>query len=262
MSAPTSVTDLGRCGLFFAVLAVACGQVANGNDSGVAEGGSDSDNVLVDAGWTQCTSPDNIGICGGPSRCVPPNCPECYPQTVTDQIGPCGSPYLSPVIFPQVCHPGLADRACTTWRAADGGILEWLNSEFNYGALLAQNGDSADVRYADMGTWTVNTIPDPPSCPMMGSVLPCGGSCGTCPQDQTCYGRSPLHPVGICRPDAGTDCAVNHSCALTGVKGLLCFTYTVDPAAQPLADTVGMCFSAADCNAIAASLPGGGKCTP
>lgn len=231
------------------VSASGCGTIAPVDDGGVPDG-------ATDAGWTQCTTPDNVGVCGGPNNCAPVGC-YCPPSNAYDGLNICGVPYKDPTTG-NICHPGFSERICFGEATDDGGIFVWIDAEYDFGVLFSENGGAAHLRYADLGLWTGDPIPDPPACPTMGTIQPCGGSCGACPQGQTCFGRSPLHPVGICRPTDSHDCKAATGC---GFVGQSCFTYVVQPEAQAVADTMGMCFSDSDCAAIVASLPGGGKCT-
>lgn len=137
----------------------------------------------------------------------------------------------------------------------------WGDIAYNLGVLLAKNGYADHVRYADMGQWTGDPLPNPASCPSLGAIQPCGGACGACPAGTACVGRAPLHPVGFCAPQDTLHCAVgdpNLGCDL----GQSCFTYVVQPAVQKDADAHGICLSTTDCDALAAALPGGGKCAP
>lgn len=135
----------------------------------------------------------------------------------------------------------------------------WADITYEAGTLLAKNGYADKLRYADMGKWTGDPIPNPTTCSGLGSILPCGGSCGACPAGSVCRGRSPLHPVGFCDPDGLGSCvSAPGSCN----AGLSCFTYLVQPEVQAQANAVGTCLPTADCHALAQAIPGGGKCAP
>jgi len=246
----------------FLLVATACGGVASTSDGGgPIDGGMSND--VADAGWTQCTSPDDIAVCNGPNDCQPatPEECECGNMDDPDNLGFCwGSGFHVPTAG-KPCDPGAYGSICL-YETPYPGVSGYAEADYNLGVLFAQNGGSARVRYADLSLWTGDPIPDPATCPDLGpNVQPCGGSCGTCPQDQVCFGGSPLHPVGYCAPANYQDCSLTDvpHCTSTGQS---CFTFTVQSEAQADADKVGTCFPSADCNTLAANLPGGGKCTP
>src|SRR5580693_6392540 len=61
-----------------ATLSVACGgREGTQTRADVSDGAvDDAMEVSTDAGWTQCTSPDGLAVCGGPSPC-PNTAEEC-----------------------------------------------------------------------------------------------------------------------------------------------------------------------------------------
>lgn len=213
-----------------------------------------------DAGWSQCTAPEGYAVCGGPNQCSPG--PQCYCDfgEPPGELGVCvGNGYPDP-LSGIGCYPGFDGRVCIH---VPQGV--WGDAPFDVGVLFAQNGAAARVRYADLSLWTGDPLPQATTCPSLGNVLPCGGSCGACPSGEACVGRSPIHPVGICNPD-------KHGCSVVPlVDGGVtvpcpdyttqsCFTFVVQSGAQPEADMAGICLPKADCDALAQALPGGGKC--
>jgi hypothetical protein len=128
------------------------------------------------------------------------------------------------------------------------------------GVLLGVNGAGPDVlRYADFGLWVGEALPAPTMCPTFSGFTVCGGNCGDCVGTEICSGRSHLHPYGLCAPDQGDE--VEGGCHAGSCKGgQSCFVFTVEPEAQPVADQHGLCLPPDTCQAVAANLPGGGKC--
>ena len=144
----------------------------------------------------------------------------------------------------------------------DGYPTLYSSVEYDMGVLFANNGGADRVRYADFGLWTGAPLPEPANCPAMMVAQVCGGNCGGCNAASTCHGRSPLHPYGFCEPDLAM---INDDCNLS--KGVLCkspadkcFTYTVETAAQDVANQNSFCLPLDLCEDLAANLPGGGVC--
>jgi hypothetical protein len=236
-------------------LTSACGGVVTGDDAADAMidgGGADS------TGWTQCTSPSNYAVCGGTDNCNPIDC-DCDLAQDPNGLGVCFSATYATASSGQFCRPGFDGRACLFVYPKEDA---WADIAFDVAVLFAENGGASRVRYADLSLWTDAGLPNAPSCPDLGNVTACGGGCGACPSSQTCVGRSPLHPVGICIHTNG--------CGLGTDAGLgplpcdymteSCFIYLVQPEAQVDADNAGICLPKADCDALSESLPGGGKC--
>ena len=136
-----------------------------------------------------------------------------------------------------------------------------LSAPFNAGIIVANHGQGDRVGYADRGVWTGDPLPLPKTCPAIPDVPTCGGFCGGCPVGEICTGRSPLHPYGICVPETAGICS-----RVAGVNGDKCsvsdgcFIFSVEPEHQKVADATGFCLPLAECQAIAAKLPGGGRC--
>jgi hypothetical protein len=189
---------------------------------------------------------------------LPPNEPGCdacaFPNS---DITMClNAPYLAWDEPFQDC-PGCKDGGVCLDPNGDGDGFP-ICVPWDIGALYGVNGFGTRVRYEDFGLWTGDPLPEPATCPNLPGVDICGGHCGGCPSGEHCTGRSPLHPYGICVPAQLDFCGIG--CTPCGA-GLGCFTYKVQPAAQAVADAIGICFPQATCENMAANLPGGGTCT-
>lgn len=250
--------------LFLILWFFGCGGVVSGvTDAG--DGGADGAlplDAAADAGWTACTSPDGFAVCDGPNQCPASLCGSAgvcpYPGTVSDSVPrACGSALE---VSESPCESAPDGLICfqSDPRPESNGFF-WATA-FNVGVLLAQNGGSNFVRYADFGLWTGDPIPEPTTCPKLQNAIICGGNCGTCSYNAVCHGRSPLHPWSFCLP---TD--IQDGCNLA--KGVLCqdpankcFAFKVEDAGQALANANSMCLPKDMCDDLAANLPGGGIC--
>ena len=165
----------------------------------------------------------------------------------------------------------LCNRPDANWDFADPGARDGnvlyafpgksflVEIPFSGAQFLDAHGEGHRLAYADTGKWTGEPLPLPTACPEVPEVDLCGGNCGGCPAGQLCTGRSPLHPWSFCISETAGNCTpVNRDFQCEVGEG--CFTYTVQPEQQPIADGVGICLPTARCNAAAAGLPGGGKC--
>ncbi|CAN5572499.1 hypothetical protein BH09MYX1_BH09MYX1_29600 [soil metagenome] len=224
--------------------------------------GSDASvDALTDAGWTPCSSPDGIHICNGSNQCTCPPRRACVDSLYLGGVAPC-----EPVFTP----PSGTLEACAAGGGSDGWVCinfspanevgTYTEGGFNLGALFQSGGASDRVRYADFGTFTGEPLPEPSSCPDLGSSHSCGGACGGCSSGMRCVGRSPLHPVGVCLPPqpgcAARDGYPMQICAPTDG----CFAFSVQPVQQKNADLHGVCLPRATCTELAVKLPGGGHC--
>ena len=126
---------------------------------------------------------------------------------------------------------------------------------------------SAGIRgcwFRDMTDWAPATIP---AAPCIGPGF-CGGACGGCDVGQSCTGRSPTHPVGVCAAVTGHQCwrhpeNTAESCLTDGIApgDDTCLAFRdSDPATQAAADEYGVCVPRARCLAARASLAGGVFC--
>lgn len=224
---------------------------AAGSDGGAGAGG------IAGSGWTECSTPD-YAFCGVP-ECPEgrPGCSLCVPAGAPGLYGTCAESLSPDEVY---------------YKAADGKILvsrdapmaaPFIVNEapFSAGVFLAAHGQAARVAYADRGVWTGDALPTPETCDPIPGVEICGGFCGGCPIGQTCTGRSPRHPYGLCVPINASLCSLDPK-----VKGEacqsseLCFVFEVEPDHQPMADATGFCLAKTVCQAAALNLPGGGLC--
>jgi hypothetical protein len=276
--------------IIIAIVAIACTLAACGSSGRpgtgpTQDGGASQDayaDVWGDGGWTQCTSPDHLAVCGGPDHCSATSaactlCGRCLLNepgcTSQDPLNACGNDGLLAALggtSPQGCPACPDGMICVVWDQQDIKYNGFTCSPFDLGVLFAKNGAADRVRYADMGLWDGGALPSPPAtCPTVPGLEMCGGACGDCPDGggEFCTGRSPLHPYGFCVPkDPGVGCtASKDECGIGGVvgpeAGVGCFSYTVQPDAQAVANQMGICLPTALCQAAAAGLPGGGTCS-
>ncbi len=246
---------------------LSCGGTVQGSsDAGPDASGDTADDVARDdAGYGQCTSPSGYRVCGGTGQCTyveGANRCICWGKETSSQPNVCGDNKL--------IDQGYDGAMCNTCPdgslCGDFGLLATPDGElscmpYEMGILYLKNGATTDrIRYYDRGLFDGGPIPNPTVCPSLPGIRVCGGSCGGCPLGQYCVGRSPLHPVGFCYTPGQPDvCSPGkHACS----DGRPCFTFKVEPEAQPIADKNGLCIPLALCQALAQSLPGGGTCTP
>ncbi len=260
------------CALSAAFAALSCGGVA-GSTVTHPDAGADGMSTSPDAeagsegGWTQCTAPSGYAVCGGPSLCsaTSPQCTVCgnpvssQPGATDGGLNVCFNNALL-AFNGQPCGSGCVDGSVCVAELSSDTHLFWCSS-YDLGVLFSRNGGADRVRYADLGAWTGEPLPAAATCPAVAGLEICGGNCGPCSATaDVCTGRSPLHPYGFCVPPGlGGPCDAGAGCATAGVG---CFVYTVQAAAQVLADQYGMCLPNALCKAAAAGLPGGGSCSP
>lgn len=239
-----------------AVVLGACGgQLPLDRDAG-ADAGGDSE----PGEWTTCSSPGGHRVCYGPNHCFVDKkvCEFCLNGSTFDVTDVVTLGWCAP-------DPGKATEACSS--AADGKVcfqpfpaLDFFDvtGDPELGLLLLRNGGGDRVRYADYGLFDGTPLPEPVTCPVLNSARICGGNCGGCAPGEVCHGRSPLHPYGFCVSRTALICDAAKPTCSTGTG---CFVFKVQPAAQPLADTDGLCLPAAVCLDLAANLPGGGACS-
>ena len=264
-------------------IAAACGgQVDPSSSRGDAS--FDGAGLDGDAGaWTACISPQGYGICGGPKNC-PDSCggPAGFVSCSYLQL-PSGESHAIAYCENRPWVDFLERHMGKSWQgvptnecngSCEDGVCVRDQTDrlycvpYEIGVLYAQSGAADRVRYADFGLWQDKPIPaSAGACPTVPGMTLCGPGCGTCAASELCVGRAPLHPTGFCmprQPDQYHPTSCSGSPVLAGCNAAWskCFTFTVEPAAQALADEYGYCVPNASCAQLAASLPGGGKCSP
>lgn len=245
---------------------VGCGGIASvpadntggGGGQASADAGPDAE-AGADAGWTQCSAPDGLTLCKGPTACS--TAASCDCQGADDAgAGVCSQWFAqgNNTRYLDECGTCPDGDICATWYGLDA----WTCAPYEAGILYAKNGASYRVRYADRGLWTGDPLPLPTKCPQLGFPV-CGGNCGAC-SSGVCTGRSPLHPYGLCVATSLPGGAPNICGVGSGgscPSGYGCFTYKVQAAGQSMADEYSFCLPSAYCTSAAAKLPGGGKCS-
>jgi hypothetical protein len=200
----------------------------------------------------RCES-DLSRVCQGPNRCPVDTSCQCVATNDTE-LG-----YCADDSSPRGCLDAAEGEACIDLiDTCDFGanVNCWDAKPFELARLFGVNGAGARARYADFSDWTGDPLPQVDSCPVLASAQLCGPSCSPCPSNAYCHGRSPIHPFGVCLPSVFISC-IGNSCADPAKR---CFTYTVQPETQMLANGVGMCLPSAVCNDLAENLPGGASC--
>jgi hypothetical protein len=272
--------------LLVSTIALRCGGMIVGGDASDATT-ADATADVVDAGtYTACTTPEGYEICGTPVAL--PQCPssaaDCE-QCGCDILGIPPSEYCINLCAPTIGalnDAGWLKRGCDQW--CDGSDIcfrlalgSYSCVPFSIGQLLSQYEPDAPndtyrnlVRYGDLSAWTGQAISSAPTCPAVSGYELCCGACGACGSGDICAGRSPLHPWGVCVPEAVPngqhqgkgDAGFNGPTVCTPSIGEGVFVFTVDAPSQDVAALYGRCMPIAMCQALAASFPGGGTCTP
>lgn len=235
-----------------------CGGMAQRNGAGAD--GSVEDGGLSDVALSPCGSPSGFAVCGGPRSCPATTACHCMDLVPSCDAGVSICQNEAALPWSSTCFLCPDGEVCVEPEAlcVDGGKFVAWCYPFEVGSLFAANGGAAQVRYADYSAWTGDPLPTPATCPAFVGFTICGGHCGGCAAGEVCTGRSPLHPYGVCVPPSAIGCvAGNGNC----VGGSGCFTFTVQASVQGDADQDGVCLPLAQCQAIAANLPGGGRCT-
>lgn len=198
--------------------------------------------------YAECASPSGYRVCTeeGDDRCP------------TSQ---CGGP----------CAAGLAFSHCLNdaLRAWDEGYIcpdgavqaDWTTGgtvvpvPFEVGLLYLEYGEADRVRYCDSSPFDGTPLLELDVCPIVEGFEACGGTCGGCPQNHECIGRSPTH-LGICFELGGNSCWTDTLCG----DGEECFWFSEEARHDPYG--WGLCVATDTCAALEAQLPGGGVCVP
>jgi hypothetical protein len=238
-------------------LLLGCGGQSVVQDGGVSDGGATDAEASV---LTQCESSRGPRVCAGPNSCSfgDNGCANCWRGGTLDGLGLCQSAKGPLQYTVNQCIAAPDGMICIAPDPTNPTTFTVIG-DIDWGLLFLKNGAGDRVRYADMSLFTGDPLPTPTSCDSgVTAVKTCGGHCGGCGADEICHGRSPLHPFGICVKvnDGGPCTSKKFKCA----TGSSCFVWTVQPSAQADADGAGYCFPTAQCDNLAATLPGGGKC--
>ena len=220
------------------------GSVGDAAAPPVTDGSPSTDgSVLINS----CASSTGDRICNGPNGCPSDGACGCSDVVDGGAISVC------------VLSPGWVGGPC--YDTTDGNVCVevfpgvWNVAAFDFGLLYQANDAGDQVREADYGLWTGDPLPNSTSCPPIPNAQLCGSACGACSQGLECIGHAPLHPYPICVDPNAPSCT-SASCN----EGFGCFQYTVQSAAQAMADAYGRCLPAAQCQSLAMNLPGGAKC--
>jgi hypothetical protein len=242
------------------VFAGLCALAAFSCGGGVAGSSlQDAGHGEADAVWTQCSTPGDLRVCGGPAGCdaTGKTCDCLRLCGDAGDLAVCSTPAFptGPSAICFLCRDGnvcIMEQPCS--------MTDLVCVPFEMGVLFANNGAADRVRYADFSRWTGDQLPEPNTCPSLSGATVCGGHCGGCANGEICTGRSPLHPYGICVAQAKS-CRGGQAGAC-GSQSEGCFTFKVQPDVQALATINGICLPLGQCQAIAGELPGGGTCDP
>jgi hypothetical protein len=131
-------------------------------------------------------------------------------------------------------------------------------------------GATTVCRYVDKSTYNHEPLPMPEGpCPVgvdqYAFEVGCGGECGPCDSQYVCSGRSPRHPFGSCEPAvAAGGCGLrpdgSYAAGCVWSSHYVCGVYVDASEDEPSARLYGSCDEIEDCDALAASLPGGYAC--
>jgi hypothetical protein len=231
---------------------------SSSSGGGTSSGGTSSGGT--GGGWASCSTPEGFAICGGPNHCGAgtSDCTACLWDPTLQEVSECSGGAMESwesKRCPAECPDG---AVCVT--LAKALSEKWFCAPFDLGVLYANNGAGTPgrLRYADLGLWTGDQLPQPETCPSFTGFQICGGHCGGCPGQEVCTGRSPLHPYGVCVGPSVLDTPATGPCACP--TGERCFSFTVQPDAQSVATQNAFCLPQDMCQQLAAQLPGGGTC--
>lgn len=216
----------------------------------------------TDAKLEGCVSKEGLRLCGRRAECYHDDGVECrcigaFGDILDPEIGWCAAD--APWPSTRTCGGCRDGEVCVHLASGRLGFNEWCTSE-DFGQMLWARGYGHLVHYADGTPYTGEPIPSPADCPPPagGVVTLCGGNCGGCAPAGHCSGRSPTHPWGICTRSALGDCNSARDCRSPS-EACLSLGDTL-PKVDVMTRWPRVCVPAADCEAIAAEIPGGAVC--
>lgn len=268
-----------------ALVLLGCGgiQDTSGSDAGPTKDAFDEDPY---AGYTACSGPNGLALCGGScgfATCPPSKCYSNFGLAPKHDLAVCdqySGPALDASAFTRGCRLREDGEICVYLQDVESqpdpltsfnrieGALEGVGFMYHLG------GRDDLVRYADRAAYHGVPLPPPPtSCPDTPGLKLCGGACGGCPTNEyTCMGRSPMHPYSLCAftgpawslssPQVWDCVRGDSSGCFDGSVKKSCFVWKVDPVSQPIADQHGICIDTDQCAAAQKLYPGGGFCAP
>jgi len=261
LSTPSALT--GSVAVVSFAVVLGCGGALDPHDTGAGDASLDG---ATEGGWSNCVSPQGYSICHGPNGCRCPGvdtCLDAVPSDSNNAVSVCFNQPLSDYVK---AHDNPTWGACVFCEGVCANLIDVAPFPlscvpYEIGVLYAAAGAGQRVRYADLGLWRDEPIPtNAGACPAIPGFRLCGPGCGTCPgTNERCVGRAPLHPTGVCVGTNAPTCNATLASPGCGASEA-CFTFTVEPEAQPIADEYGHCFDAGACAALATSIPGGGRC--
>jgi hypothetical protein len=254
------------------------GDAGNSSDTGVSDSSSDTDNgsdgsspIPFDAGVCG-TGGTEFYVCGGTNDCFVDASPDVLTLTGCDKGCSSGNPNPEPGGAPGLCLDPSTIANAALDQCADGQIMfnilsyAWLGYPFSVGQALANSGANDEVlRYCDWEPWTGAPLPLPTTCPVFSTFNICGGACGTCNAGESCRGRSPEHPYGICLPSplihCLAQCGSDAGCVLLPCpSGMSCAQYIDSTSSgQELAVDKQFCVPSSSCAELG-QYPGGAEC--
>ena len=150
------------------LLCTACGEAVVGPsaDAGAEltalDSASEAHDSFAEGRLTTCTAADGLAVCGGSARCEASD--GCNPVAPTGLLGSCDGS-AEPCLTEQQYPAGEVGVGCALVPDGDICIYRGLFAPFDLGALMADNGNTAVLSYADHGIWTGASLPIPSSCP-------------------------------------------------------------------------------------------------
>jgi len=256
----------------FVLALFACGgrlEEANLGDSGGHDAVVD---VPLGEGGVRCGLDDGTPLCAWPG-CPAPGCDTCVAFTdrdyrdVPSRLPLSVCPSNAYKVVPEIRGHGVPCSACPN---DDDLCAQMILSPICVHPPICSIWFSAGISgcyFRDMTAWSPTPIADL-ECPGVGF---CGGTCGKCAEGETCTGRSPTHPIGVCTAisdhfynvckhvprNSAEACPEDGSLATD--QACLVFK-NPKPEDQTAADKVGACVKKDLCLSAKALLPGGVFC--